>query len=85
MDNRHEKIRIKAYEVWERQGRTGDPEDHWYQAERELKAEETSTDTSQGRSEATVEEAPPVKAVQALEKTTGSPAPSKGSRPQSKG
>ena len=85
MDNRQEKIRIKAYEIWEGLGRTGDPEDHWYQAERELKAEEASTDTSQDRSEATVEGAPPVKAVKALEETTGSPAPSKGSRPLSKG
>jgi hypothetical protein len=43
MDNREEKIRVRAYEIWERQGRTGDPEDHWLKAERELKAEEAST------------------------------------------
>ncbi len=47
MDNRDEKIRVRAYEIWERQGRTGDPEDHWYEAEREIKAEEASTGTSQ--------------------------------------
>ena len=66
MDKREEKIRVRAYEIWERQGRTGDPEDHWHEAERELKAEE-ATATSQDRSEATVEEAPPVKAVEARE------------------
>ena len=66
MDNREEKIRVRAYEIWERQGRTGDPEDHWHEAERELKAEDT-TGASQDRSEATVEEAPPVEAVEARE------------------
>ena len=66
MDNREEKIRVRAYEIWERQGRTGDPEDHWHEAERELKAEDT-TGTSKDRSEATVEEAPPVEAVEARE------------------
>ena len=28
MDEREEKIRVRAYEIWERQGHTGDPEDH---------------------------------------------------------
>ena len=67
MDNREDKIRVRAYEIWERQGRTGDPEDHWHEAEHELRAEEQATATSQDRSEATVEEAPPVKAVEARE------------------
>jgi hypothetical protein len=67
MDNRDEKIRVRAYEIWERQGRTGDPEDHWHEAESELKAEEQTTEMSQDRPEATVEEAPPVKAVEARE------------------
>ena len=67
MDHREEKIQVRAYEIWERQGRTGDPEDHWHEAERELKAEEQTTETSQGRSEATVEEAPPLEAVEARE------------------
>ena len=82
MDNREEKIRVRAYEIWERQGHTGDPEDHWLEAERELKAEETSTETSQDRSEATVQEASP---VEALEAASDSPAKSKGSRGPSKG
>jgi hypothetical protein len=45
MDNREEKIRVRAYEIWERQGRTGDPEDHWLEAESELEAEEEETAT----------------------------------------
>ncbi len=85
MDNRDVKVRVRAYEIWERQGRTGDPEDHWFEAERELKAEEGSTDTSQDRSEATVEEAHPVQAVEALEEATNSPAQSKSSPRLSKG
>ena len=86
MDNREEKIRVRAYEIWERQGRTGDPEDHWFEAERELKAEEAPPETSsQDRSEATVEEAPPVEAVEALEMTTDSPAKNKGAPRPSKG
>ena len=32
-----EKIRKRAYEIWEREGRSGDPEDHWVRAEREIR------------------------------------------------
>ena len=85
MDSREGKIRVRAYEIWERQGRTGNPEDHWLEAEREIKAQEASAETTQDRSEATVEEAPPVKAVEALEEATDSPAKSKGSRQSSRG
>ncbi len=83
MDNRDDRIRVRAYEIWERQGRTGDPEDHWHEAERELKAEEPATEISQDRSEATVEEARPVQAVEALEEATNSPASRTGSRQSS--
>ncbi|MXQ14807.1 DUF2934 domain-containing protein [Microvirga makkahensis] len=31
-----ERIRHRAYEIWEREGRSGDPQDHWHRAEREL-------------------------------------------------
>jgi Protein of unknown function (DUF2934) len=31
-----EKIRQRAYEIWENEGRAGNPEDHWFRAEREL-------------------------------------------------
>ncbi len=79
MDNREEEIRVRAYEIWERQGRSGSPEDHWLEAERELKTEKAPTEASQDRSEATVEEAPPVEAVQALEAVSNSPAKRKRS------
>ncbi|HEY7384956.1 MAG TPA: DUF2934 domain-containing protein [Beijerinckiaceae bacterium] len=38
-----ERVRRRAYELWEQDGRAGDPEDHWLRAERELKdlAQET--------------------------------------------
>lgn len=32
-----ERIRERAYEIWESEGRTGDPQDHWHRAERELR------------------------------------------------
>lgn len=28
--------RKRAFEIWEREGRSGDPAAHWFQAEREL-------------------------------------------------
>lgn len=51
-----ERIRQRAYEIWEREGRSGDPQDHWHRAEREL------SETTQEISEATVENAPPAAA-----------------------
>jgi len=33
-----QKIRSRAYQIWEREGRSGRAEDHWLQAERELAA-----------------------------------------------
>jgi hypothetical protein len=36
-DDREEKIRKRAHELWLQQGRPdGKPDDHWYQAEREI-------------------------------------------------
>jgi hypothetical protein len=68
MDEREDKIRTRAYEIWERQGRTGDPQDHWLEAERSLKAEEAQG-TAQDRPAAIVQEASPLEAVEALEAT----------------
>lgn len=34
--DRHHNIRMRAFEIWEREGRSGDPESHWLQAEREI-------------------------------------------------
>ena len=69
MDDWEEKVRLRAYHIWDQQGRTGNPFDHWHEAERELRAEETAG-TSQNRPEATVEEATPVEAVEAAQAAT---------------
>ena len=60
-----ERIRQRAYEIWEREGRTGNPEDHWFRAQREL------DEQGQERSDATVENAPPVTVVEASSAATG--------------
>ena len=31
-----ERIRVRAYEIWEGNGREGNPEEHWLAAEREI-------------------------------------------------
>ena len=35
--DREQRIRKRAYEIWEEEGRTGSPDDHWLRAERELR------------------------------------------------
>jgi hypothetical protein len=60
-DDQREKIRRRAYELWEQNGRAGDPEDHWFRAEREL------TDRPRDPLEATVESIPPAEAVRSME------------------
>jgi hypothetical protein len=74
MDNLEDKIRVRAYEIWERQGRTGHPEDHWHEAERQVRAQEGSTESPQDHTDATVQEAPPIKAVEAVEVAHKGPA-----------
>jgi hypothetical protein len=37
MDEDLEAIRLRAYEIWESEGRTGNPMDHWLRAQRELR------------------------------------------------
>ena len=32
-----QRIHQRAYEIWEQEGRRGNPEDHWVRAERELR------------------------------------------------
>ena len=63
-----ERIRQRAYEIWESEGRSGHPEDHWYRAEREVSG------TTQAPSEATVEDTPPVAAVEAMAADSEQPA-----------
>lgn len=60
-----EKIRQRAYESWESEGRTGNPEDHWFRARRELDQQ------GQERSDATMEDAPPAAAAEAGSAATG--------------
>ena len=36
MVDREERIRLRAYGLWEQGGRGGKPEEHWLQAEREV-------------------------------------------------
>ncbi len=60
-----EKIRQRAYEIWEREGRTGNPEDHWFRAQQEL------VDQGQERSDATLADAPPAGAAEASSGATG--------------
>lgn len=42
--DRQEKIRARAYELWEREGRSGDAQDHWFRAEREVGGEPADAD-----------------------------------------
>jgi hypothetical protein len=41
-----QKIRLRAYDIWEREGCSGRAEDHWLQAERELAATGTDQPTA---------------------------------------
>ena len=60
-----EKIRQRAYEIWEREGRTGNPEEHWFRAERKL------ADWGQERSDTTSENAPSAAGIDANSAATG--------------
>jgi hypothetical protein len=68
-----EAIRQKAYELWENEGRGGDPHDHWYRAERELNQSQPE------QSSATVENGPPAAGVGAMEAVSEQPAGEGGS------
>jgi hypothetical protein len=69
-----ESIRQRAYDIWENEGRAGDPQDHWYRAEREL------SQSRQEQSFATVEEAPAGAVDAAGEQTAGEGATQKKPR-----
>ena len=44
-----ERVRQRAYQLWEQHGRSeGHEVEFWHQAERELKGEASSSDTSRG-------------------------------------
>ncbi len=59
--NLEQRIQERAYELWEREGRSGNPEDHWFRAEQELRQEPND------QSEATVQDAAPADARRAEE------------------
>ena len=63
-----ESIRQRAYEIWENEGRAGDPHDHWHRAERELNGNQPE------QSFATLENAPPAAAAEAKEALSEQPA-----------
>jgi hypothetical protein len=69
-----EAIRQRAYDIWEMEGRAGDPHDHWYRAEREL------NQSQQEQSSATVENAPPAAAAEAVEAVSEQPTQKKARR-----
>jgi hypothetical protein len=60
-----ERTRQRAYEIWENEGRTGNPEDHRLRAEQELFW------PGQKRSDATVEDAPPAATIKASSAVSG--------------
>ena len=60
-----ERIRQRAYEIWESEGRAGNPEDHWFRAEQEL------ADQGQERPDATLEDAPPAAGAEVSSAATG--------------
>jgi hypothetical protein len=48
-DEMQDRVRQRAYELWEQHGRSeGHEAEFWHQAERELKGEASSSDTSTG-------------------------------------
>jgi hypothetical protein len=49
-----QRIRERAYEIWENEGRSGDPQDHWWRAEQELK--DAGTNQGQDAAAATAPE-----------------------------
>ena len=42
----NQRIQERAYGIWEREGRSGDPEEHWYRAEQELRDVPPATQAS---------------------------------------
>ncbi|TIN26664.1 MAG: DUF2934 domain-containing protein [Mesorhizobium sp.] len=49
MDSREERIKRRAYEIWEREGRpTGREQEHWDQAVQEIEAEGPETERGAG-------------------------------------
>ena len=75
MPKDHEKIRQRAYEIWNRDGRQhGQADDHWLQAERELGGAETGVAAEQEQA-AQAPQATPAPEAKARKKLNGAKAP----------
>jgi hypothetical protein len=46
MERDEERVRTRAYEIWEQEGRTGDPVEHWLSAEQEFSSKQAAQMTS---------------------------------------
>ncbi len=54
IDDRHDRIRVRAHAIWEAQGRPhGADRQHWDQATREIDAEDTASSGKPSRAKAT--------------------------------
>jgi len=51
MDNNEEKIRQRAYELWQQSGKAGSEMDFWLQAEQEISKRDNSAPPPQDRLE----------------------------------
>jgi hypothetical protein len=51
MDNNEDKIRRRAYELWEQNGKTGSEMDFWLQAEQEIAKRDSTAVPPQDRLE----------------------------------
>ena len=51
MDTNEEKIRARAYELWEQSGKTGSEMDFWLQAEKEITMRDNTVEPPQDRLE----------------------------------
>ena len=77
-NQRHEKVRERAYQIWEREGRQeGRAEEHWSQAEQEL-ADGQAPAASGTNGAGAVEAAPATNGAGALE---AAPATNGGAKP----
>ncbi len=48
-DDLERRIRERAYEIWEQEGRSGDPEDHWFRAEQEMRGSASGSGNASNR------------------------------------
>src|SRR5689334_2617465 len=92
MNDREHRIRLRAYEIWEREGRhEGRADDHWRQAQIEIEREsvkaaqtiapEQPTKKSGKRAEPSTDKAKARSGASGSNGKTGKPAASRGKKP----